>query len=188
MKRLPLLLCCCTLAVGCGPLRTPLPAPLADDDQKSIDEAWEKALTPMDRLDNQALLDAFLITAAYQVGVDKLSFRSEKRFSGGTVVMEVSYDRQSPAQDRFAVQVRDKEGKLLRQEAYGREQIEKTYRELFVEERDLRQKREAGVVSPEELRRLKGLEDRLAVIEKIFPKFEEREGRGGRVRDEREGQ
>jgi hypothetical protein len=101
--------------------------------QKQVDEAWERALSPVNRLDHQLLLDVFLGTGAYQRGVDKLYFRSEKRYSGGLVVMEVHFDRATPADDRFEVKVHDLNGKLVRQERYGREEVEKTYRELYVD-------------------------------------------------------
>ena len=45
--------------------------------QKKISASWEKALQPVDRLDRQAILDALICTQAYQMGVDRLHFRSE---------------------------------------------------------------------------------------------------------------
>jgi hypothetical protein len=145
-------------------------APRVDDDtQKRIDEAWENALAPVDRLDHQQLLDVMIATGAYQRGVDKLAFRSEKRFTGGTVVMEVTFDRAEPDKDRFVVTVSDKAGKQMRQDVYGREAVEKTYQELFV---DAPRRREGGAQEPEppELAaRRQVAEARWAVIEKLFP-------------------
>ena len=64
--------------VGCGPIGPmPIPDRLSDDDQKKMTESWEKALQPADRLDRQAILDALICTQAYQMGVDRLHFRSE---------------------------------------------------------------------------------------------------------------
>lgn len=181
MNRL-LILFCGSLAValsGCGPLRAPMPPRLDDDSQKSVNESWEKALSPVDRFNNQALLDTLLVTGAYQCGVDKLEFRSEKTFSGGVVVMEIRYDRSAPDRDRFTVTVRDRQGNVLRQEHYGREQIETTYHELSIDLNNLRWKREQGIASAEELQKLKDYEARLARIESVFPKLlESKEERG----------
>src|SRR5690242_6495216 len=80
--------------VGCGPMGSgPMPPRLDAEHQKSIDDSWNKALTPPNNLDNQTILDALVLTHAYEIGVDRLTFRSEKSFSGGTVVMEVHFDR-----------------------------------------------------------------------------------------------
>src|SRR3954469_18665464 len=108
MKRLALLSSACALAflavVGCGgPMRVPLPARLDDETQKKVDESWNRALTPADRLGHQDLLDGVVGTQAYQLGVDTFSLRAEKRFDGGRVVMEVAFDRARPADDRFEV-------------------------------------------------------------------------------------
>ncbi len=120
----------CCLA-GCGPMIAPMPARLDVDLQKQIDAEWEKSLTPIDKHDHQMWLDVFVGTGVYQHGVDKLYFRSEKSYSGGLVVMEVHFDRALPNDDRFEVKVIDPNGKILRAERYGREAVEKTYRELF---------------------------------------------------------
>ena len=91
MKR-HLLLGCFVAAVAHLRLRSmqmPMPVRLNEEEQKNIDQAWDKALTPVDRLDHVAMLDAFLITHAYQVGVDKLTFHSEKKVAAGMVVMDI---------------------------------------------------------------------------------------------------
>src|SRR5947209_14761086 len=113
-------------AAGCGPMQQPMPPRLGGDGQKQIDEAWEKALTPVGRLNRQQWLDAFVLTQAYQIGVDRLSFRSEKEFSGGTVVMEIHFDRCKPGEDRFEVTVLDRDGKPVRAERYSRADVEGT--------------------------------------------------------------
>ncbi len=161
-------------AGGCRPLISPMPARLDNEDQKSINESWEKALVPIDRFDNQALLDLLLTTKAYQIGVDKLEFRSEKSYSGGTVVMEIRYDRLSPERDRFEVKVLNPEGRILRQESYDRKQIDRTEQELSIDFNKLHRKREAKEASPEEIKRLEAYEARLAVVQQIFPKFNEK--------------
>jgi hypothetical protein len=140
---------------------------LDDEGQKKIDEAWEKALSPLDRLDHQKLLDALIGTNAYQLGVDKLYFRSEKRYSGGKVVMEVHFDRATPEEDRFEVNVLDADGKVLRREHYGREDVEKTYRELFVDTPPTLKKGEQE--TPEAAERRVKYEARWEQILQVFP-------------------
>jgi hypothetical protein len=181
MNRLPIL-CCCSLGLalsGCGPLQTPLPPRLDDEHQKSINESWDKALSPVDRFNNQSLLDILVLTQAYQIGIDKLEFRSEKNFSGGVVVMESRFDRQAPERDQFTVTVQDRQGQVLRQERYTREQIANTSRELGVEYETIRQKREQGTASAEEIQKLKSYEVRLALIQSVFPKLPETKAEPG---------
>jgi hypothetical protein len=134
MNRGFLWLSCLVLAgaTSCGPMRTPMAPRVDDETQKRIDDAWENMLSPVDRLDHQQLLDVFVGTAAYQHGVDRLSFRSEKRFSRGLVVMEVSFERADSSKDRFEVTVYDNAGRQVRKETYGRKEVEQTYHELFV--------------------------------------------------------
>lgn len=182
MNRLHILFCCCSLGLavsGCGPLQTPLPSRLNDEQQKSINESWDKSLSPVDRFNNQSLLDILMATGAYQLGVDKLEFRSEKSFSGGVVVMEVRFERLAPERDQFTVTVQDRQGKVIRQERYGREQIETTYRELFVDSEHMRRRREQGNASPEEIRKLEGYEARRTLIDLVFPKPPEEKGEKG---------
>jgi hypothetical protein len=123
-----LILCCAV--VGCGPTSRPLPERLNDDDQKRIDQAWDAALAPPDRHDRQTWLDVMVGAHAYQAGVDQFEFRSVKRWAGGTVVMESRFDRAKPADDRFTITVNDRAGKPLRTEAYTREDVGRTVREL----------------------------------------------------------
>ena len=117
--------------VGCGPMGSgPMPPRLEVDEQKEIDEAWDSALTPVDKFDRQATLDTLIVSQAFQAGVDRLDFRSEKKFSGGLVVMEIHFDRTKPNDDRFEVTVRDPAGKELRHLVYNRSEVETAYREL----------------------------------------------------------
>ncbi len=161
--------------VGCGPLQAPM-APRPDAEaQKEIDEAWDRVLGPVDHLDHQALLDVLMFTKAYEVGVDRLTFRSEKQVTAGTVVMEVHYDRLKPAEDRFEVQLVDMAGGVLRKERYGRDEVERTYKELFVEGEQLRHK---GGPTPEEARKLAQYEARLKAIQEIFPKADQAKKEG----------
>jgi len=190
MVRLTSLLTCClvvlAVAGGCGPMNTPMPIRLADDDQKKIDESWDKALAPVGRLEHQPLLDVLVATQAYQVGVDKLTFRSEKRVAAGTVVMEIDYDRLQPDQDRFRVTVYDHGQVQIRQESYGRKEIEETYKNLFVRYEELRQKAEAGELPPEEAKELEALKARHASIAALFPEKKE-DGPDGKAKKPERG-
>lgn len=119
--------------VGCGPLHTPLPTRLDEEAQKSADQSWNDAFTPADRLDHQSLLDAFVSTQAYQNGVDKLALRSEKKLKNGLVIMEIHFDRLKPDDDRFEVSVYDEANERIRHERYSRDELERTYKEIFPE-------------------------------------------------------
>ena len=134
MKRfvLPVSACALVAVVGCGPMMSPLPERLGPESQKVIDDSWNRAFTPPDKLGHQDLLDVMVGTQAYQLGVDTFALRAEKRFAGGRVVMEVSFDRAKPDGDRFEVSVYDTAGKLVRAERYGRKEVEDTYNALFV--------------------------------------------------------
>ena len=111
--------------------RVVLSTRLPPEDQKGVDAAWDAALTPVEKYDRQRWLDTLVGTQAYQAGVDTLTFRSEKAFAGGKVVMEVFYDRAKPGDDRFVVTVLDRQGKQLRQEKYTRTEVEQTAKDLF---------------------------------------------------------
>jgi len=116
---------------GCGPMGSgPMPPRLEDAEQKQVDESWDKALTPVDKLDRQAVLDALILSQAYQAGVDKLTFRSEKKCAAGTVVMEIHFDRSKPDQDRFDFRIVAADGRVLRELTYNRQEVETTYKEL----------------------------------------------------------
>lgn len=120
----------CCAAVGCGPTTRPLPERLKDDDQKQVDAAWDAALAPVNKHDRQTWLDVMIGAYAYQAGVDEFEFRSVKKWSGGTVVMEAKFDRAKPADDRFTIMVNDAAGKPLRVERYTRNDVERTGKEL----------------------------------------------------------
>ena len=109
----------------------PMVPRLDEESQKTVNAGWERMLSPVDRLDDQTLLDAIIVTGLFQQGVDRVHFRSEKRFSGGMVVMEVHFDRTMPTQDRFEISVLGPGGKTLRTERYDRKAVEDTYQVLF---------------------------------------------------------
>jgi hypothetical protein len=162
------------LLSGCGPTERPMPARLDEETQKKIDEAWEKALAPVNHLDHQQWLDTFVLTGAFEAGVNRLSFRSEKEFSGGLVVMEVHYDRQKPDDDRFEMSVFDHAGKRLRHERYTRVELQQT--SSFFHE----QIPPAGPNQPEppeQARKRQARAAREKVIKDLFPKPQEAEGK-----------
>jgi hypothetical protein len=130
MKRITLLIIA-AMTAGCGPLATPMVERPNEDDQKSLDDSWNRALTPTDKLTRQEWLDLFVGANAYQAGVDKLHMRSEKAFSEGSIVMEVHYDRFSPEVDLFEVSVFDTTGQLQRREQYTRKDVEMARSNLF---------------------------------------------------------
>jgi hypothetical protein len=185
MKRSFVLLSLCALTAffqGCGPMRGPSPLPerLDDEGQKSIDEAWDRAFTPVNHLDRQGLLDGLVITQAYQVGVDKLAFRSEKKLTAGTVVMEIAFDRSNPAGDRFEVTVYDRNDTKVRQERYTRQEIDVTCKQLADPHRqELERKKAAGEAAPQEVKELERIEARNAAIEAIFPRQDKNEAHPG---------
>jgi len=133
MRHFLLLVPACALffAVGCGPMKAPLPERLDPETQKLIDDGWNRTLTPPDKLGHQELLDVLVGTQIHQLGVDFFMFRAEKRYSGGKVVMEVAFDRARPDDDRFQVTVLDSSGRVLRAENYARTEVDQTYHDLF---------------------------------------------------------
>jgi hypothetical protein len=175
MKRMLFLVCSCAATAalwGCGPMQTVMPVRLDGDGQEKVDEAWDKALTPINHIDHSTMLDAFLVSHAYQVGVDKLSFHSEKQVAAGTVVMDIQYDRKRPHDDRFEVRIYDATAQLLRQETYHRKEIEDANQDLFVRSKQLEQAEHAGNATPEELKKLQALKARMEAVSAIFPKDE----------------
>lgn len=150
---------------GCGPLDRPMPARLDDEGQKEVDVAWNAALEPVGKYDRQRWLDTLVGTQAYQNGVDSLTFRSEKAFAGGRVVMEVLFDRTKPEEDRFVVTVLDKAGATIRQEKYNRADVEQTARELA----DRNSPPQPGD-PPEVVQRRAALEARWNRISEMLPK------------------
>jgi len=160
-------------AAGCGPVTSgPLPTPLRDEEQRSVDESWERALTPVDRLEREPLLDALILTQAYQLGVDRLTLRSEKDYSGGKVIMEIHITRKSPVNDRFDMTVLDKSGQVLRQFSYSREEVERVHRELRESKYACKDSTEP-LANDYEVRKRAEIQARLKAVEQIFPKMDE---------------
>ncbi len=165
----------CQIAVvftlyGCGPMQMPMAVRLNEGAQKKIDQTWNKAFAPIDRFDHQGLLDFFFLTGAYQAGVDKLSFRSEKKVTLGMVVMEIEYDRLKPDEDRFEAKLYDRAGKLLRQERYNRQEVESSGRELLVHTDELDEKINGGKGTPAEVKALAALKARIDAVAAVCSK------------------
>lgn len=162
--------CALTLS-GCGPMTQPLPERLPDDQQKEIEDHWNAALSPVEKHDRETWLLAIVATRAYQHGVDSLDFRSEKKWAGGRVVMEIHFDRAKPADDWFEITVLDHAGQVLRRERFGREEIERVVAEL--NERELPPKG-AEPDPPEIAAQRASQEARKKRIEAVFPKMKEK--------------
>jgi hypothetical protein len=116
---------------ACGPLLVPMAGRLNDQDQATVDRGWDRALAPVDRLSHADWLDVFVGASVFEEGVDRLSFRSEKSFSDGKVVMAIEFDRSRPSEDRFTMEVRDRRGTVVRREAYGRDEVIHAARTLY---------------------------------------------------------
>jgi hypothetical protein len=152
--------------VGCGPMGSgPLPPRLEADEQKKIDDAWDNALAPVDHLDRQAVLDTLIVSQAFQAGVDRLEFRSEKKFSGGLVVMEIHFDRTKPHDDRFELTIRDTADKEVRHVVYNRSEVETTYQEL----NDPQYTQEPGPNKAVDPKKRDEVRKRIEAVEKLFP-------------------
>jgi hypothetical protein len=170
------LLSLCALSVfalsGCGPMGSgPMPPRLEDADQKQVDESWDKALTPVDKLDRQAMLDALVLSQAYQAGVDRLTFHSEKKCAAGTVIMEIHFDRSKPDQDRFDLRVVAADGKVLRQLTYNRNEVETTYKELYDPKFDP-DRRPPQPLPGDEAQKREEVKKRIEAVVQLFPKRE----------------
>jgi hypothetical protein len=159
-------------------MQMPMPVRLGDDSQKDLDQSWDKAFTPVERFNHPTLLDAFLLTHAYQIGVDKLSFRSEKKVAVRTVVMTIEYDRLKPDEDRFEVKIYDLVGKLLREERYDRKEVEDANHDLFRRANDLQTIVNGGGATPAEVKELAALQARMNAVTAVFPKDEKNAPKG----------
>lgn len=179
MKRIALLALLLLCPLACGPMNGMLPERLSPERQVDIDKGWDNALSPVDRLNRQELLDVLAGAKLFQLGVDHLYFRSEKRFSGGKVIMTVEFDRERPESDYFEISVVDFEDAVLRRESFSREDIETTYRELG--ERFPARKEDDPPEDPEIAWRRAAQKARWERIVSFFPKPKEKEEKDGPV-------
>lgn len=163
---------CLAVLSGCGPMTRPLPERLDDAQQQEVDDAWDRSLTPVEKHDRQTWLDVMAGARAYEHGVDSLTLRSEKKWSGGRVVMEVHFDRAKPTEDRFEVTVSDAAGNVLRRERYDRAEVDQAIADLFPH---LPPKGDAP--DPPEIAAKRAIEEaRWKRIEAVFPS-RDREGK-----------
>ena len=119
------------LAAACGPMTFPMVIRLDEESQNQVDDAWVNMLDPPHRLDRELLLDVLIAHQLHQRGVDRLVLISEKGVDRRRVVMEVAYDRQNPEADAFTFMLEDPWGNVIRQERYGRQEIEERLEFLF---------------------------------------------------------
>jgi len=119
------------LSGACGPLSKPMVDRPSAESQKIIDSSWDNMLSPRDRLAHQLLLDVVTANQLHQIGVDRLSLRSEKSIRGGLIVMEVNYDRARPDADEFVIRCVDSNGKETRRERYSRAEVEESLKRII---------------------------------------------------------
>jgi hypothetical protein len=115
---------------GCGPLFLPMMPRLNAEDQHVVDQMWDNLLTPIQRVDREALLDTNIAFWMYAIGVDRMQMKSEKYFKGGTAIMEMDCDRANPDADQFTITVLDERGRTIRRERYTRADVEDSARML----------------------------------------------------------
>lgn len=116
---------------ACGPIIVPMGRQLTPDEQQLVDESWQRALTADDDLGRQGWLDLMVGTLAFEHGVDRFQFKSEKQVDDRLVVMEVRFDRAKPDEDAFEVTVFDGERKILRKERYNRADVEESIAVMY---------------------------------------------------------
>ena len=161
---------------GCGPMGSgPMPPRLQADEQKQVDESWDKAMTPVDKLDRQALLDALVLSQAYQAGVDRLTFRSEKKCAAGTAVMEIHFDRARPDEDRFDFRMVAADGRVLRQLTYNRAEVEAAYKDLHDPKYETN-RQPPQPLNADEARKREEVKKRTEAVVELFPKRDEPDG------------
>ncbi len=169
-------LACLFLAImvsGCGPMHMPMPPRLDAGGQAALDDAWNRATRELHRLDHQQLLDALMNSHAYQVGVDRFSLRSEKHCEAGLVVMEIRFDRADLSSDCFMFTLYDKGGAIVRHERYTRDDVERTYEELFVELSRLEYLAQHGALSTKDQHRREVFQARLDAASSLIPETDE---------------
>src|SRR5437588_2750266 len=111
------------LLPGCGPTTVPAFVRLGPEQQARLDASWKNMLTPTDRLDRELLLDVMLVYQLHQLGIDRATYEADKAFGDGAIHMRVTFDRAKPLDDRFVVEVRNKQKQLIRTETYSGEEV-----------------------------------------------------------------
>jgi hypothetical protein len=144
-----------------------MPARLNDDQQTQIDASWNTALTPVFKLDRQAVMDLMVLRYAFELGVDRLELKSEKDLGSGKAVMEIHIDRAKPGDDRFDFYVLNKAGAEVRRERYSRAEVEATA-QAFHDHGVLNNKKSQGTATAAELKRLVELDARIGIVDAAY--------------------
>src|SRR4051794_19573255 len=92
---------CLFHSIACGPLQIPMGQRLDKTDQAAVDAGWQRAIEQNNELGRQGWLDMMVGTYAFERGVDRFHFKSEKEIEDRLVVMEVWFDRAQPDEDAF---------------------------------------------------------------------------------------
>lgn len=116
---------------ACGPIIVPMGSHLTPDQQQVVDQSWQRALAADDELGRQGWLDLMVGSFAFQYGVDRFHFTSEKEVDNRLAVMEVRFNRAQPDDDAFEITVFDGERKILRKERYNRADVEESIAAMY---------------------------------------------------------
>lgn len=152
------------VVAACGPIIVPMGHRLTPDQQQVVDQSWQRALAADEELGRQGWLDLMVSSFAFEYGVDRFHFTSEKQVDDRLVTMEIWFDREKPDADAFEVTVFDAERKILRKERYNRAEVEESITAMYPQGQPA-----DGIVTDEwkkeEARRVA----RRARVQKIFP-------------------
>lgn len=152
--------------VACGPIIVPMGHQLTSDQQKVVDESWQRAIVADEELGRQGWLDLMVRSFAFEYGVDRFHFTSEKQVDDRLVTMEVWFDRERPDDDAFEVTMFDAERKILRKERYSRADVEESIAAMYPQ---VRIQPADGIVTDEWKKEEERRVARRARVQRIFP-------------------
>lgn len=155
------------IIASCGPLQVPMGRQLDQNQQAAVDAGWQRALEFDDELGRQGWLDMMVGTLAFEHGVDRFHFKSEKEVGARLVVMEVWFDRSKPDDDAFEITVFDDERKIVRKERYTRSDVEESIAVMYQQPETVTPP--VGVGQDEWRRLREKQEERRARIKLLFP-------------------
>lgn len=114
------------LLPGCSILNgaSPLPARISDEEHVQLSEGWARFVSDPGSVDRTTLLDTILLTQSWHKGVDRLYLVAERDVGATRVITETQFERTRPELDTFTVRFIDRDGRLLREDVYGREAID----------------------------------------------------------------
>lgn len=114
------------LLPGCSILGggSPLPVRLSDQEQAEFSEGWARFVSNLGSVDRTTILDTILLTQSWYKGVDRLYLIAERDVGDTRVITETQFERTRPELDTFTVRFIAKDGRLLREDVYGRDAIE----------------------------------------------------------------